>query len=166
MPLVICPQGRRGSRGQSWWVEGGGWGYLRGARMLWLEKWGQRRRTTAVAASPALSQRNTNHAALCLPVSRLYSVFPVAFWKPLKAGCCSLLCFFFWFFWFFFTTLRERASSRKNSLGRCYPETLSMQLSFHAAARPQHKLAAASVHNNKLPRFRSVFFIPQACGDF
>lgn len=61
----------------------------------------------------------------------------------------SWLLFTALFFLFvFFTTLRERASSRKNSLGRCYPETLSMQLSFHAAARPQHRLAAASVHNN------------------
>lgn len=76
-------------------VSSGWWRYLRGRRgedalvvtikkgrnemdycCRWLPQplWG-------VSSFPPSSE-NTNHAALCLPVSHFYSMFPVAFWKP------------------------------------------------------------------------------------
>lgn len=146
MPLVICRQGRRGSRGQSWWVES--------PQRENESRWDTPR---LLQPLPPLSQRNANHATLCLPVSRLYSVFPVACWKPLKAGCYSLLCLRLFFY---------DPTWASNSLGRWCPETLSMQLSFHAAVQLPYRLAEASFHNNSalapwhqtLPGYRSACF--------
>lgn len=99
-------------------------------RCRWLPQplWG-------VSSFPPSSE-NTNHAALCLPVSHVYSVFPVAFWKP-------------WLlFTAFFMALWELTCSKINSLDQSNPDTSSMQLSIHAGtypARSHHGLARANI---------------------
>lgn len=133
MPLVICRQGRRGSPGQSWWVELP----QRGKDALIGEL---RADETHHGCCSLCCPLPEEHKSFCLPASRLYSVFPLASWKAackMAAVHCFVCCCFFY-------------DSRwaGNSLGRWCPETLWMQLSFHAAVQPPCRLTAASFHNN------------------
>lgn len=116
-------------------------------RCRWLPQplWG-------VSSFPPSSE-NTNHAALCLPVSHFYSVFPVAFWKPWPLFAAV------------FMALWELTCSEINSLGQCNPETSSMQLSIHAGtypARSHHGLARDNIIFKKKKK-KGIFFIKKTC---